>query len=110
MTDLVARLAEALDRAERMAVVAQGLDVNLPASVMPWQAKTILRVIARDRVLLAVHYRMEPDHPERMLDELRDGWCSACLPPDVPGASMYAPWPCESMRLAAAFWLPEETR
>lgn len=79
------------------------------AHIVAWSPKRVLALIARDRVLLTVHYRMTPDDPERMLDDLRDGRCSACLPPDEPGASMYVPWPCPSIRLAADFWLVTET-
>ena len=137
MSDLTAHLTEALDRAEQ-ALTGCGTDwatngdhltfgaaagsvpvsdyiwdenldgTAIAAHMVAWSPKRVLALIARDRVLITVHYRMTPDRPERMLDELRDGWCSACLPPDLPGASMYAPWPCESMRLAAKFWLPEE--
>ena len=100
MDDLAARLTEALDRAGRMAAAAPGLDVDLPTSVMPWQPRTILRLIERDRALLADHATAEAaydDPTTQLADTIRI-------------ARLHRRKTLrDEVGRAAAFWLPEET-
>lgn len=100
MPDLAARLVDALDRTEQEAHAGVS---DLPPGVA-------LRLTARDRAVLNRHTRVEPDHPERMVDELIGGWCSRCMPDDTCDGLIYEPWPCPDVRDAAAFWLPEVAR
>ncbi len=85
-----------------------GHDSNDAEHIVAWQPKRVLALVARDRLILGAHARVEDDDLSRMLDRLRGGWCAHCIPDDEPGETLLMPWPCETVQIVAAFWLPEE--
>lgn len=63
--------------------------------IASWDPNTVLRLIARDRALLAEHARVEP------------GYCQRCTPDEeLPEPHRW--WmqhPCRTVQLTAEFWL-----